>query len=728
MLKRLIVSAVVVFASAIAPLAVASAGASAGVSDIPAVGSIIVNNGTYAGSLPSACATAPFTTIQAAVSAATSGTTIYVCAGTYNENVSIAKPLTLDGAQYLTNAVGRSGAPESVISGSNGVTYVTGATSGSLNGFTLNSSTTYSEIYAANVGSGWTFTNNIIDASLGAIYMNTNGLLNPAPTTISGNEFVQSVPASFYGDNYDGSAVALWGNTSNNVTISGNDMLNLTGPDADINTTGTGSCDGTGAGSSTGLKIVNNSFEENGSGIGSGNNFLALFCTSNAVVSNNHLTITDPNDVNAESPIYLGGGDIATTVSNNVEVGNGASAAAGVEFNTAFYPVDNATVSNNSITGFHWGVLAYGGYGTNYSDTGVDSFAAPTGFVIKNNAITNSTYGIEMLSDGSTYPMATSPSNLPFGGSILGNTISSSATDDCIDQSSGTQTAGTANTWSGNLASSSSPTGLCATSPISVTVSGTQTFGSSSPSFSDSSSAPAGVTVSGTPVCTKVNGTQTISSSLPVASYTLVATSCSGVSLSGPLAADYSVSYSGGPFSVTQATQTITITSTAPTGAYVGGPKYSITATASSGLPVIFGSASQSTCTTTQAGLVTFIGQGTCNLVAFQLGNANYASANPVVQSFHVYPQVAPSFSSDASSDTVEWLKSFTTTVTATGIPTPTVSVVGLLPLGVTATPGAGGTIALSGKPLLPGIYPIIFKATNSAGTTYFTYFLVVGL
>ena len=728
MFKRLSISVAILFATVIGPVAVTSAGASASGSDAPTAGSVIVNNGTYGGTLPSACASPGFTSIQLAVNAASSGATIYVCAGTYNESVSISKPLTLDGAQYLTNAVGRSGGPESVITGSGGVTYTTGATSGTLRGFSLHSSTTYSEIYAANVGSGWTFTNNIINANLGAIYMNTNGIANPAVSTISNNQFVQTVPASEYGGNYDGSAVALWGNTSNNVIISGNDMLNLTGPDADINTTGTGSCDGTGNGSSTGLQIVNNTFEENGATTGSGNNFVALFCTSNATISGNHLTISDTNDANAESPIYLGGGDIATTVSNNVEIGNGSSGAAGVEFNTAFYPVDNATVSNNSISGFNWGVLAYGGYGTNYSDSGVDSFAAPTGFVIKNNTISNSTYGVEMLNDGSTFPAATSPANLPFNGTIANNTISHSATDDCIDQSTGAETAGTANSWTGNIASTSNPSGLCAATPLSVTITGTQTYGSSSPSFSASSSPTAGVTVSGTPVCTKVNASQTIASSLPASNYTLVASSCSGLSLSGPLAADYSLAIVGGAFSVTQASQTITLTSSAPTGAYVGGPKYTITATASSGLPVIYGSASASSCTTTQAGVVTFVGQGTCNLVAFQLGNANYASANPVVQTFYVYPQVAPSFSTNASSGSVAWLRSFSTTLTATGIPTPTVSVVGLLPLGVTATPGAGGTIKLSGSPLLLGIYPITLKATSSAGTTYFTYYLVVGL
>jgi len=78
-----------------------------------------------------------------------------------------------------------------------------------------------------------------------------------------------------------------------------------------------------------------------------------------------------------------------------------------------------------------------------------------------------------------------------------------------------------------------------------VDVSGSQTYGSSSPSFTGGYSAPAGVTVTGTPSCTTVGASTAISPTLPVASYTILGSSCTGVSLSGPDAADYNLVYAG---------------------------------------------------------------------------------------------------------------------------------------------------------------------------------------
>jgi hypothetical protein len=64
-------------------------------------------------------------------------------------------------------------------------------------------------------------------------------------------------------------------------------------------------------------------------------------------------------------------------------------------------------------------------------------------------------------------------------------------------------------------------------------------------------------------------------------------------------------------------------------------PNFSLTATATSNLAVSFSSATPSICTVT-SGLVQMIGSGTCTLVADQIGNAVYASAPSVSQSFTV--------------------------------------------------------------------------------------------
>ena len=92
-------------------------------------------------------------------------------------------------------------------------------------------------------------------------------------------------------------------------------------------------------------------------------------------------------------------------------------------------------------------------------------------------------------------------------------------------------------------------------------------------------------------------------------------------------------------FGVAKGSQTITFTSTAPSGATVGGTTYTATATGgASGNAVTFTSGSTAVCTSggTNGSVFTFVGIGTCVVNANQAGNANYNAAPQVQQSFGV--------------------------------------------------------------------------------------------
>jgi uncharacterized protein (TIGR03437 family) len=87
-------------------------------------------------------------------------------------------------------------------------------------------------------------------------------------------------------------------------------------------------------------------------------------------------------------------------------------------------------------------------------------------------------------------------------------------------------------------------------------------------------------------------------------------------------------------FTVTPGSQTITFAALADQA--FGTTPLTLTATASSGLTVSFAAIGLPVCTVAGA-TVTLVSVGVCSVQALQAGNANYAAATPVVQTFTVY-------------------------------------------------------------------------------------------
>ncbi|HVH35385.1 MAG TPA: hypothetical protein VM847_14865, partial [Tahibacter sp.] len=127
---------------------------------------------------------------------------------------------------------------------------------------------------------------------------------------------------------------------------------------------------------------------------------------------------------------------------------------------------------------------------------------------------------------------------------------------------------------------------------------------------------------------------------------------------------------------VGQGSQTINFTSSVPSSAQIGGTPYTVAAVANSGLPVSFSIDASASSVCAIAGTnVTFQGSGTCVINANQAGNANWAAA----------PQVQQSFGVGLASQTI----SFTSTA-------PAAATVGGAAYTVAATATSGLTVSFS--------------------------------
>jgi len=193
----------------------------------------------------------------------------------------------------------------------------------------------------------------------------------------------------------------------------------------------------------------------------------------------------------------------------------------------------------------------------------------------------------------------------------------------------GTCTIQATQTGNANYAAAAAVTQSFAVTPGSQSITfgalASQVFGTAP--FTVSATATSGLAVTfasqTTSVCTVSGATVTLAA---VGTCTLQATQAGNANYAAASAVSQS-------FSVTQASQTIAFGTLA--NEPMGTAPFTVSATASSGLAVSFASQTTSVCTVSGT-TVTLAAVGTCTIQATQAGNANYAAATAVSQSFTV--------------------------------------------------------------------------------------------
>jgi hypothetical protein len=640
----------------------------------PQAGAVIVNNGTYTpqSALPTECLTPDYPTVAAALSAATSAETIYVCSGTYADAlppISVSG-ITLEGANYPTPAYSttshtvRVADPETILDpSSGGISYTAGAsplTGETISGFTLPGTDAGASpvIDASAAGSGFTIQNNIIDVSNNGIAITSDGVATPAPSSISGNAFIQSTPASETGTTAAGAAIDFAGLSADKVDIGSNGFINLSGAHAAIDTTGAGTTPSAcTADASSNLNVHNNEFTTDGQiggsfPSGTSESFLNLACTSHALVSNNTVTISAVGLTTAQTPIVLAGGNSRPAVTDNTLTGNGA-VSYGIALTTASLPGDNAYIggdpikgTGNQVSGFAYsGITVYGGS----TSAGVDAYAAPAGFTITGNILTDdatATSGtpdayaqaaLAVRDDGATY--GGNP-NIPSGGTLTLNTFTGTPAGTICNDAS----LATSNTWSNNDASAatgtSSPLEICGT-PETVTFAspGSQTLATGPVVVLATSQATSGTGInfaSLTPSVCSVSGNAP-SAGAGTATVTFLAAGYCTITAADSGDTSFASWSLNRTFSIAKVAQSIVFPT--PYGSPVSASPLTVSPVAGpSGLPVTVVSNTTSVCTVsgTYGHTITLLTGGICKLTGKQAGDSYWHAAANVQVNFAV--------------------------------------------------------------------------------------------
>ena len=275
---------------------------------------------------------AKYSSIQAAVNAATADDTITAAAGTFGEGVTVGQQVTLDGAQQGIDARSRTGL-ESVITGTGGGADVTiRANNVTLDGFTLDGPTSQGSAAIVMMGgnTGETIENNIIQDPGRAVSYNTSD------TTFRQNLVSEQ---SSTGDGIQENSGAVSG-----VTIEDNTFAGGSNNNADITFIGM-------------TATHNQNILVKGNASTDPSTFLALFNTDKANISDNVVTGA------TGSAIYIGGDDAGITEQHDNLIATSGSPKYAVvvanDFNDG--PNSDVTINDSALYGLEVTDGAYTG-------------------------------------------------------------------------------------------------------------------------------------------------------------------------------------------------------------------------------------------------------------------------------------------------------------------------------------------------------------------------------
>jgi hypothetical protein len=377
----------------------------------PPAGAVVV------GTASASCRNPAYPAIQPAVDAAVAGATIYVCAGTYTGPVNITKKLRLLGAQYGRDArTGRTTTAQESVVTSPAAGFVVGAVDGlTVDGFTFSGSTG-DGIDALNRGSGNTFVDNVFADNQNGMNVNATG---PTRSTIARNRFTANNRGTV---GQAGTGVLFTSGPANDVTVS--DNLFERHASAAINSIG----DPTNR--STGIVISTNRSADDSS-------FAVINNANGAVVERNQATKA-PSAVDG-TIIFIVGNTDHLTVSRNILSGDTGT---GISANAAYGSAasTNLLIDSNIIRD---------------RTTGISINDNHRSVVVRSNVVQNSTRSGDTAGRGIRLQAGSS------GVTVTSNAVVGSSDVDCVDESRGSATAGTADTWTRNAGRTSTPVGLC---------------------------------------------------------------------------------------------------------------------------------------------------------------------------------------------------------------------------------------------------------------------------